>query len=584
MNGVARSSTFAAIDLLMNSVQVPHYFLESTNSQGKTEIQVIENRIMRLEVVAAAFYQETRALVVQYRRRRNMLVCNLFQLPTEILSYILNLARSDPGCFRDLHNLRLVSSRFYEVVEATPGLWSHLSRFNSERWIQLQLKKSKHAPLHIEMYPMKYPEDQGNMLRMVATHMHRWESMLYGIESDNKMWFNFKAELGSALSTLASAEAPLLQEFTVKDYSLRHIRISPINLFNGYAPHLRHFDALPITLSWDSPILSGLTFLRVSAWDGTRAPSSDQYVRVLTSCPGLEEVHLQGQIQDCIKSEGADFRVEISLPGLQELTFANIHPVTVGSILSSVKATPKTVGISFPMFLVEEWQQTLDEAFGSLQKSSIVSRTYLSADAIELSGTYGQEARLSAFYKGSDGPTLHFYCYFESLQSPLLLVPSLVSSPALKNLRTLLISSAAETDFEDYTPQQLLEGLPKLEVLHIMEAPSWPKIIMELLSLPPGSSDQEEELEWRCPRLRVFSLCGIMYELKEILAFVRARYQQRCGTHVSVLSELEISCYLWTVDPNTHPEQNIGVEIANIVGKGVFKWEKCHVDESGIWT
>ncbi|KAG8937836.1 hypothetical protein FRC03_007825 [Tulasnella sp. 419] len=93
---------------------------------------------------------------------------------------------------------------------------------------------------------------------------------------------------------------------------------------------------MPILIPWNSPLLSGLTFLRLTARDGVHSPTSEQYVRMLSSCPGLEQLYLGGGDEDVGSEEsGAVFHCSIPLLELHTLSLEFIHLTTVQSILSS---------------------------------------------------------------------------------------------------------------------------------------------------------------------------------------------------------------------------------------------------------
>ncbi|KAG8943786.1 hypothetical protein FRC03_002313, partial [Tulasnella sp. 419] len=264
----------------------------------------IDEEIQVILFAAEAIHKSIQERIAKCHRRRNQVVSPLLQLPDEMISEILfQYIQAEPIESRYQYHgiISTVCYRFYQIYQDCPRLWSRILNppekylQNPCSWIARMLEKSKSAPLDIIIsgHPVSYLSALFDAIEMVTPHSHRWRSFdcTYAANHNPQMFIMHFLEESSSINGLADLRAPLLQKLVIKNDAV-YIHSKQINLLGGLAPSLQHLDIEPICISWDSPLLSGLTFLRIKAWDGTLPPTADQFQRVLRSCPALEELHL----------------------------------------------------------------------------------------------------------------------------------------------------------------------------------------------------------------------------------------------------------------------------------------------------
>ncbi|KAG8941721.1 hypothetical protein FRC03_004044 [Tulasnella sp. 419] len=248
---------------------------------------------------------------------RNDQMSPVLHLSDDILSEILLHLVDPPAIESDsdfrrhyeyLATARLVCMRWYHISVATSRLWSQIRNTigptpdASLAMVIRFLTRSKNAPLH-----MAISVDIANISTFVALlkilliqHHHSWETI-----SCSYMVINDPLSISlmeRVFTWTFLCEFPRLNPYRLhkfinnRDFEGERVDIlNRLELFgNSAVPQLKYVDILPMTISWDSVLLSGLVLPRIKAWDGQRVLTRDQYLRVLSSCPGLEELFIQG--------------------------------------------------------------------------------------------------------------------------------------------------------------------------------------------------------------------------------------------------------------------------------------------------
>ncbi|KAG8940569.1 hypothetical protein FRC03_005369 [Tulasnella sp. 419] len=165
------STALAALDLLMKGVE-----LEPLN-QGDSlvsNIDRVDRQFNHLKYAAKTFQTVVKQQLVLNRHQRNALAPPIHRCPDEILVLIFEDLLISLKASYQLHQLRLVCRRWYEVTESNSVLWSYLviTSKTRRRQIDTHLAKSRSAPLTIDL-----DLDGGDTLDIIFDQIPRWRAL-----------------------------------------------------------------------------------------------------------------------------------------------------------------------------------------------------------------------------------------------------------------------------------------------------------------------------------------------------------------------------------------------------------------------
>ncbi|KAG8941976.1 hypothetical protein FRC03_003824 [Tulasnella sp. 419] len=546
----------------------------------ENEVDQIQMKINSIAAAAETFQIAVNSQLSRHRRRRNLLASRLLQLPNEIISIIL-LSAADPNSCQVVKTLRLVCFQFYQITESTASFWSSI-KFPGDGtgWIRAQLSRAKEAPLNVHLRFKRCSDQEQAVFDLLCQHMRRWKTFNLELAYDTRY---AGQKLYSMLRRFSGAKAPLLKEFKIKEDYSSGLITSPLDLFSDYPPHLRRFQS-PITItSWDNPIISDLTHLSISAWDGFGAPSAEQYARVLELCPNLEKLKILGLEEHYFTSNNDPFIPNFHLQRLQSLELAYVPSSIVRSILSSIPHQPKKVVITLPNLRPRSHMRILQEVLQAAEDTPWFSESYYSAQEVR---TFNDRitASISAITDRGDGNVASLVLETPDIESPTLFLQPMLQRSS-QRLRSLTINPHVPINTDSYPARQLLEGLSKLEKLTFFSAnEASMNDAFELLSDPMECSDQDTAAKWFCPSLDQVRIHTLKYDLSNIQKLVELRYQHTSGHHPRKLSLLEVSGKgkgWFGSDRNTH--QEAGRALAEIVGRDAFEWESHMLNGADKW-
>ncbi|KAG8919680.1 hypothetical protein FRC02_001449 [Tulasnella sp. 418] len=573
------STALTAFDLVLQEVKQTQ---ATSDSACTKELDILDREIQDIHTTLNAIQKVAKSRRASYRRRRNQLTSSLLRLPDEILSEIfthsLHAMRSLNGetYYKCLGILRLVCTQFNAIADGTPRLWSLIygrGRKNAERDLErvaLLLKKSKNAPLDIGInIGIPGPHSTNNtlpMLQLLALHSHRWRSFRCQYMSESS---DGDVLVRSSLDDIACLQVPRLLEFVIEHRLFFGIYRPKTDLFCSSQTSIQTLDVVQLIISWDSALLSGLKILRITAWDGVREPTEEQYLRMLSSCPRLKELHLQGRDQSFrLNESGASFHSPITLTELETLSMDYLHPVTVKSLLSSIKANPNVLQILFSDDLMDQWEEVIDATLLEPASRHIITRFTSSPNSLTMDDDVGDIPTLQLSTALRDDPVIKsFTCGFgESLQS-VSLYRKLVEPSARKTISCLTLEIGTEHFDEDFGYRELLQELVGLRELYIGGEV---ELLTLLVLLSEQASSGSPEGPWLCPDLRELHLDCIPFEITDLWTFIVARYGHKDSpTRLELLTVQYNETYASIDDVPI----DVASIIADFLGNGNFQWE-----------
>ncbi|KAG8952989.1 hypothetical protein FRC03_011965 [Tulasnella sp. 419] len=533
--------------------------------------------IRDIQTAINAIIKMAQRRITSCRHRHNRLTSFLLRLPDEIISEILihflHVARSQGGStyYERLGNLRLVCKTFHAIADGTPRLWNlidgggiHDIDRDLRRTVCL-LEKSRNAPLDIDISIIIRGRDNTlPMLHLLAPHSHRWRSFrcqyLPSVAGDDAV--------RSSIDNLASLQAPRLLKFALECGGLYRPQV---DLFGSAHTSLQSLDTGSLVISWDSAILSGLRFLRITAWDGVREPTGEQYLRMLSSCPRLMELHLKGRDKVFRMEElGARFHSPIALPELKTVSLGYLHPVTIRSLLSSIQADLINLKIIFSNGLEDQWKEVIDSTLLGSGSRHIITPFTSSPNSIYFMG-HNDFTGTNPFHlstdRGNNQVSKHLICGFDESPLSVSLYRKLVEPSAYTVISSLTLDVGTEYLDEDFGYREILQrlvGLRELHMFHDMELLA----ILELLS-EKVSSDSSGNT-WLCPNLEELHTMWISFDITELLDFAHARY--RCDGEPPTRLKLIVDHNANYKDLEDVPI-DVAHTIADILGFQNFVWE-----------
>ncbi|KAG8916860.1 hypothetical protein FRC02_003512 [Tulasnella sp. 418] len=579
-----------ALDLLVQDVR-SNSGSNSDASDHTGEVKDIDSEIQALIAVSITLQRVIEEQLVRHRRRRNSIASALLRCPDEIISEIFLYLVENTSTrrrYQHIHNLQLVCSRFYHIFDTTTRLWACIDSgllacegiTNPSCLIDLSLRKSKNAPLDIKIgFHAASPSGALWLLDKVAPHFHRWRSFYSSLFPDPRIGSSSLQEIEEPLRRLCMMKAPQLRKFNVSSMK-GHNLFEPSKLFDDFAPCLQWLSIIGMPISWDSLILSGLTELSLSAWNGTSPPTVDQYLRVLLSCPMLEELMIVGREIDCTRDElAAVFHHSIPLPNLNQLILDILHPWTIRSLLSSIKADPKELRTTFGGIATQQCVDIVESIFHNPH-----AQHYLQAVHIPERTIYLQLSRNSSgvSFESNMDVKRHesFTCTFEGVMTPIPLYRALLPPSSRAMIRDLYLNApVGRSSFtEDFGPRELFTELVDLRELTVVEDDPW----VTLVPLSKPVSEAHSGGRWLCPHLHELRIEFGFFSINNLWQFLESRYNN--NDPPTSLSRLGV---FW----NEYYEEmadipiDIASKVVQLVGMGVFSWDnRAFQAEEGKWV
>ncbi|KAG8949691.1 hypothetical protein FRC03_000279 [Tulasnella sp. 419] len=526
---------------------------------------------------------------------RSQLASAISRLPNEIISDIfIHLLYSIPldntsKHYKCLVSLRHVCSRFRSITDATPSLWARICetdirRKSLERTAML-LKKSRSTLLDIRIdvgvTPNDNPYYSWSVFNLILEHSQRWNTFQCCYTNRR----NFP--LLSFLSNLAQHQVPHLRKFVIQKPYNEGSMLSEarVDLEWGLAPCLQHLDISPILISWDSSFLSGLTFLRINAWDGVRPPTSEQYLKVLSSCPRLKELHLKGRDHSTRRDwMGAEFHSPITLSELDTLSLESLHATTILSILSSIEADPKVIHIIFPGSAKHRWEEVIHETLLHPASGHLLTRFTSSPRTIKFVQD-SESNPIQAWIYINEGPAYCFTCGISASarewNGSMPLYHTLFQPPARATLTALHFDAQSSFSLENFDYCQLFGDLVGLRELTLSgRSLNLRGITRPLSEQDPSSSSSTT---WLCPQLSKLELSDAWFDIEDLWLFLDTRYG--AANPPTRLLRLSVQQSLRYTSVDNVP-MDIACKIADLVGSEVFVWDGYTLSQNGErkWT
>jgi hypothetical protein len=244
-----------------------------------------------IESLKESIRESVRAL----RQRRNALA-PISSLPTEIIDDILlrvgaNRGNSGLAWLRVAHVCRL----WREIALNQPLFWRHINFTNvTLAGAAEMLARAKNAPLHLEAtithwdfnrYDPFVKELQAHVshirhLSIIGTTFLFYRILPYDESSD------------SQIGKLASP-APALEFLSLSQVDPNiDILYLPDTLFHGITPRLSFLELHNINISWKSPFLKGLKYLKLHETKICDRPSLAEWLDALDNMSQLKQLHL----------------------------------------------------------------------------------------------------------------------------------------------------------------------------------------------------------------------------------------------------------------------------------------------------
>lgn len=199
------------------------------------------------------------------------------QIPDDLLTMILLQAVdfNDPLLSDQLVDLGGVGRRWKNLIELCPQFWSHIHSSYNKRQIDKFLERSKNAPLRVDC---SVPER--SFLGHLLPAAHRCRTLFFDSGYRNDL---------SGLDEFLSAAAPSLSDLTIAQHSDDWEIVTLPDNGRG----LRRLVLEEVGMDWNPlrfPILTSLTLTH----NEHDSPSTEKLLDVLSSCPLLEVLILQG--------------------------------------------------------------------------------------------------------------------------------------------------------------------------------------------------------------------------------------------------------------------------------------------------
>ena len=223
----------------------------SIKNRLQSSLAMLESLTESLRSTTAKFSSTLRPMMFQY---------GIETLPDELLMRIFEFA-CDPAK-SDHIKLTQVSRRFHQVVHAQHKLWSYISNNRSQKWVEMQLRRSGESGLTIEYTDAcchMRRRATGNdlcdcylILLPLAKHCHRWYSFTWN-HTVQRMYDFSRSTVGSDVR-VEQRDAVVNRLRHTSLPALRHLEV----WYNTY------FDPIDVISpffcnTWDMPNLRSLS-------------------------------------------------------------------------------------------------------------------------------------------------------------------------------------------------------------------------------------------------------------------------------------------------------------------------------------
>ncbi|KIJ65672.1 hypothetical protein HYDPIDRAFT_110816 [Hydnomerulius pinastri MD-312] len=255
------------------------------------------------------------------RTRRNSL-SPISRIPPEMLAVVfVHYARDHHADSRAMGsrslppwvNVSYVSRHWRDVALSCPTLWTYLF-FMSRAWTEELLSRSKMAPLKIH----------ADLYYSGLRSLDSVEKAMKLVERIQVVNLKLLKDAATKLLPQLTSPAPLLQSLQLTVATPGSLDRHPLildSLFNGEAPALRKLELYNCHVPWTSPILSGLTNLRLRQLASTCQPTIAELRSVLRRMPRLVDLHLENALPSNSVPSTYDTDSEIlELPHLSRLS------------------------------------------------------------------------------------------------------------------------------------------------------------------------------------------------------------------------------------------------------------------------
>ncbi|KAG8913394.1 hypothetical protein FRC01_004571, partial [Tulasnella sp. 417] len=230
-----------------------------------------------------------------------------------------------PANLTRAQQLSTVCSRWRNVVEGTPEIWTIITGYDPPEAVNKAIEHSSDMSLDIGYntkanHSVHSPED---FLQAVSPHTRRWRRASIVLTSCSEHW----------MRGLTMGMAPRLESFTLR---VSYYSGGPLTLFGGVAPPcLRELTVRRVPLLWDAQQFSSLhkLVILVGRWN---APSLQTLLFVLRIAPNLEEFEYWGELSQVLHS--ARSPGFILLPVMKSLQLYTPNTSDALDILSCIRA------------------------------------------------------------------------------------------------------------------------------------------------------------------------------------------------------------------------------------------------------
>jgi hypothetical protein len=225
------------------------------------------------------------------RQRRNALAPISF-LPAEIIEDIFLRASTKRNDSRLawLH-VAHVCRQWRDIALNQPLFWSHINFTNlTLAGVVEMLARAKNTPLHLEAVDAaNRPWDDWDGARYdgLVNELQAHVSNIRHLSLIGKYTQLFKS-----LRKLVTSPALTLEYLSLSHLDSEVQVYLPDTLFDGIAPGLSYLELQHIAISWKSPLLKGLRYLKIDGMNMKYRPSLAEWLNVLNKMPQLKKLAL----------------------------------------------------------------------------------------------------------------------------------------------------------------------------------------------------------------------------------------------------------------------------------------------------
>jgi hypothetical protein len=245
-------------------------------------------------------------------------------LPTEIIAYIVLLASAKRDGFGlEWLNVAHVCRRWRDIALNQPLFWSHIDFTNlTLAGLAEMLSRAKGAPLHLEARVVSHNWADARCsafdkeLQAHVSHIRRLD--IFGSSRTCPLlWTTLQ-------STLVASPAPILEHLSLSNPFLCGVLFLPNNVFKGTTPRLSFLQLIGIEFSWKSPLLRGLTHLKIYELNHGNTLSVMDWLDALEEMPQLKEfvLHTTSPLPDGFMFP-SDIKRTTTLPALTHLDLSS---------------------------------------------------------------------------------------------------------------------------------------------------------------------------------------------------------------------------------------------------------------------